>query len=372
MHRTHFETRVARRESRALLATRRGFTLTELLVVITIIAILASLVTGAAIRALNRAKQAAITLELQQLAMAIENFKVEYGGYPPNAITPPSASASQLKPVRSDLQRALKKAFPRINSGELAVINKLIGDSSVGGPVNAGGYLQNGLSGGEAIVFWLSGFSKDPALPLSGTGGPSYVPADGFEVLENRNWADGFEFDLGSLGPRDSSGQFNGRYIEYTDPTNVNVVRRINFWTYSPKGSQQHPIYFDTSNITPEKRFNTSGYNFELKTATDTTTGGSDVVYALRQPLETVTVNNPGVAQTKFVNQGKFQILHCGIDDNWGDFSSFSSDSGINSNTVTATDGTPQALLFPTGPFIGDVADTVSHFYGGTLEDEQK
>jgi prepilin-type N-terminal cleavage/methylation domain-containing protein len=48
-----------------------GFTLTELLVVITIIAILTSLITVAAVNALRTAKQARITMEMQLISNAL-------------------------------------------------------------------------------------------------------------------------------------------------------------------------------------------------------------------------------------------------------------------------------------------------------------
>ena len=51
-----------------------AFTLVELLVVISIIGILAALITGAAINAMIKAKQAAITMELQQIGAAMEDL----------------------------------------------------------------------------------------------------------------------------------------------------------------------------------------------------------------------------------------------------------------------------------------------------------
>ena len=64
-----------------------------------------------------------------------------------------------------------------------------------------------------------------------------------------------------------------------------------------------------------------------------------------------------------------FQILHCGLDDLWGDFST---DTGAGGQLSLGNTNYIPRLLFPDGPFIGDIADTVSNFYGGTLEDEQQ
>ena len=35
--------------------------------------------------------------------------------------------------------------------------------------------LPGGMSAGEAVVFWLGGFSSDEKYPISGEGGPSYL-----------------------------------------------------------------------------------------------------------------------------------------------------------------------------------------------------
>jgi hypothetical protein len=59
--------------------------------------------------------------------------------------------------------------------------------------------------------------------------------------------------------------------------------------------------------------------------------------------------------------------LHCGIDDAWGE-ESF--ERMTAENVVPAND--PNAyLLYPDGPFTGDVADTLTNFSEGTLEDAQ-
>jgi len=144
-----------------------AFTLTELLVVITIIAVLAGLITGAAVNALNKAKQAAITLEIQQLDGAFQDFKNEYGAYPPNGMHDGSTALMNL--VENDFVRMFKKAFPR-GQEPLGLIQGLAGTNAA-----ANENLLNGMNAAEAMVFWLSGFSSDPQFPISGPGGPSFV-----------------------------------------------------------------------------------------------------------------------------------------------------------------------------------------------------
>jgi len=330
-----------------------AFTLVELLVVITIIAILAGLITGAAINALGRAKEASITLEIQQLSSAIEDFKNEFGAYPPNGMNPGTGVNNSLgnpisKIVDSDFQRMFKKAFPR-NNEPTGVIRALAG---TGGSASI---LPGGMSAAEAMVFWLGGFSSDPQFPLSGPGGPSFADTDGDgfdshdDILENHKRR--YEFDLGRLMPRDTNGVFTGRFIIYTVG---GVQRRINFWQYAPSGSEQALVYFDTSRHKPAE------YDRDLSGA-----AGLDI-FALKQLRAGYSTSAiPTVNDLVFVNKGKFQILHAGLDDAWGNFSAFSIKTAASANDASAV------LLFPTGPFTGDIADTVGNFGTGTLEDAQ-
>ena len=63
---------------------RRGFTVVEVLVAITIIAILAAILTPVVGSALRRANEFAIESEMSQLDLAIEHFKSDNGFYPPS------------------------------------------------------------------------------------------------------------------------------------------------------------------------------------------------------------------------------------------------------------------------------------------------
>ncbi len=338
----------------------RAFTLTELLVVITIIAVLAGLITGAAVNALNKAKQASITLEIQQLSSAIEDSKNEYGAYPPNGMIQITTPANIL--AQNDFVRMFRKSFPR-GQEPLELIRAL-----AGAPLTASGQsselTDTGMNAAEAMVFWLGGFSSDPQYPISGPGGPSFnrTIVNG-EVLEDRNRR--YEFDLGRLGPRNAGGTFDdsalaGRFIAYSvdlnrdgDVTDVGESRRINFWQYAPNGSEQPFVYLDVSRHKPE------AYDMP---ALGPMGSGKPMVHAIEKVREGFS-GTLGHNDLVFVNQGKFQILHAGLDDAWGDFMQLSlfMQNDIEANVIT----------FPTGPFIGDIADTVGNFGVGTLEDAQ-
>jgi prepilin-type N-terminal cleavage/methylation domain-containing protein len=349
----------AHRQSRSSrVSPRSGFTLTELLIVIAIIAVLAGLIAAAAVNALHKGRQTRVTLEIQQMSSAIENFKNDpnIGGvYPCSVAYSATPTNAQLAQARSDLQRTFSKMFQRANEPALPVIiSKLIGDTSATGGTgtkNFGHYLEGGMSPNEALYFWLGGFSSDSQRPLSGPGGPSYLVSDG-EVLEGRTPI--FEFDLGRLGPRDASGKFSGRYIIYPDPV-TGDDRRINLWTYVPAGSDQPYAYFDVSRLKPSTCTTKFGGALPLARANPLDASPTPTMLTpVREPLETATAATAAnFASTRFANQGKFQLLHPGLDGVWDD---------------NLGNGFSQ-LLYPEGPYIGAIADTLSNLGDGTFGD---
>jgi prepilin-type N-terminal cleavage/methylation domain-containing protein len=338
---------------------RRAFTLVELLVVITIIAILASLLMVGANAARRASLRARIKAEETELATGFEELKNTTTAYPPNCQTafghpvtsPPMVNASQ---VYTDLKRYLSQAFPLHREPD-ELIQRLAGATAAGAPVTP---LAGGMRGGEAVVFWLGGFSKDSKYPISGEGGPSYVVVDQSrsinipasdrhkaDPIENRSWV--FEFDTTRLGPRGDDGNFdasNGRWIEYQ--VNVNgaqQTRRINLWQYAPRGSEQPYVYFDTSRYTPDL-YDPPAADIEPH------------IHALKR-----VTNN----QLVFATPDKFQILHCGIDGEWGE-------EFERTSYYTFANDNASFLAFPNGPFTGDIADTIVNFTTeSTIEDSQ-
>jgi hypothetical protein len=207
-------------------------------------------------------------------------------------------------------------------------------------------------------VFWLSGVSSDPKLPFSGEGGPSYsIPSLGdpnnyqLDPIESRKWV--FPFDVSRLQPRLPDGYFDqskGRFIEYTVRINgVDQFRRINFWQYVPPKATQPYLYFDASR-------HPAAPAFDPPAATDLSSAPLDV-HAIKRRSESTAAE----VAVEFCNRDKFQILHAGVDDIWGNFEPMSlAHSNLNEMT-----------FYPDGPFTGDVADTLSNFSEGTLEDAQ-
>jgi hypothetical protein len=236
--------------------------------------------------------------------------------------------------------------------------------------------MAGGLSAGEALVFWLGGFSSDPKYPISGEGGPSYAVIDPSKSINvtaterrehdplQRNWV--FPFEVARLQPRASDNFYdeNGnRFIEYQVNVNgVNQTRRINFWQYVPSQSEKPYLYFDTSRHAPGIP---DGMNliaaYDPPAATDLNLNALHV-HAVKARSE----SEGDAVKIQFANKGKFQILHAGVDDEWGE-ATFEEMSvhDIRLNDYTAY------LLYPDGPFTGEVADTITNFSEGTLEASQ-
>ena len=155
----------------------RGFTLVELLVVITIIGVLAGISATALLKAWNTAKQSRTAAEVTNLASAMEEFRRQYGDYPPSYLDHTDSTAFAL------MKRFLAKAFPRCNPDVEVWYIPWCDSANSFYPYNNSGTVQLWSPGGftpsnakpmtpsQALVFWLTSISKDPAHPLSAPTG---------------------------------------------------------------------------------------------------------------------------------------------------------------------------------------------------------
>jgi prepilin-type N-terminal cleavage/methylation domain-containing protein len=135
--------RIGHGRNRCARRPRHGFTLVELLVVVVIIAILASFLVPAVWTAIANARDAKIKVEVALLSSAVETYKAEYGAYPP-------ADFSNFE-SRALVLRHINRIFPR--QTDFASVAAL-----------------PDLSEPQALVFWLRGFSPDPQSPFFGDG----------------------------------------------------------------------------------------------------------------------------------------------------------------------------------------------------------
>lgn len=100
--------------SRRSAATRFGFTLIEILVVIIVIGLLAGLVGPRILGRVSEAKTATARTQIELMGVALDNYRLDNGGYP---TTEQGLGALQEKPAREPLPLNwrgpyLKKAIP--------------------------------------------------------------------------------------------------------------------------------------------------------------------------------------------------------------------------------------------------------------------
>jgi prepilin-type N-terminal cleavage/methylation domain-containing protein len=360
---------------------RTGFTLVELLVVITIIGILASLITAAAVGAMKKAREAEIKSELNQIDVGFNEYKNKVTAFPPNCQTDGTSEPIDEVAVLNNLKRHLAQIAPRNQEPE-DLLKALAGLTVTNTAAFPRGPLGGGMSAGEAVVFWLSGFSSDPKFPISGEGGPSYAitdfeqgPPDPAHVnntadpVENRRWI--FPFKVDRLAPRVDDKYFEssgGRFIEYSVRINgVDRLRRINFWQYKPRKSNEPYLYFDTSRHPAVVRV---GSTITAPFDPPAATAASNIalhVHALKKEHPNYASAPDTMPPIEWINPDKFQILHCGLDDEW-DVDNFERTTAHDVNS----DDPEDYLLFPEGPFIGEIADTIVNFTTETrIEDAQ-
>ncbi len=307
----------------------RGFTLVELLVVITIIGILVGLTIPAVIYVRIIGKQAAVTLDLKQLEMACQAYKEKFGKYPPDGTN------------RSAVLRHLAKAFPRFMIAGADDIEKWdnlrawIQDSSRwGASVDI-----NTLSPFNALTFWLGGRPANGQLT-----GFSANPADPFDASTSRI-GPFFDFDLnrlhattGRYWPQGAVGNMTTGAIAYFRAENGN---------YTVDGSDC-TIRDASGNITGTdfSRIKCIPDNIESLPAATT--------YELVLPAADWRIAN--TPPYSWVNSKSFQIFSAGL---LADASYALVPGGTNR----------EPLQYPTGDnYQEQTYDDITNFSGGTLE----
>jgi prepilin-type N-terminal cleavage/methylation domain-containing protein len=178
-----------------------GFTLVEILVVLGIIAILAALLLPAAMQVVTRARNAAIAIEVSQLADAVESYKQDKGDYPPD-----------FRDYQAFI-RHVQRCYPKINPAHLnGVVGTVWPGYNTSSPTPPAGAIPT-IDEGESLVFWLSMVDNDPRLPFKWIALTSItpLPVPNFAIPPNPKKY--YEFDQSRLASEEPSG--SDRYNSY-------------------------------------------------------------------------------------------------------------------------------------------------------------
>ncbi len=158
-----------------------GFTLVELLVVISIIAVLAALLIPAAFAGIRTAKEARIILEVTNISQALAQYKTAYGEYPPDFSMDGSDSNTDIVRRRKQLaiNKHMARSFRRRNTPALPNSPTAFLPNPISPDVDyLTGEQLDALNPTTALAFWLQGFSNDPQHPLTG---PDKTPMFDFD-----------------------------------------------------------------------------------------------------------------------------------------------------------------------------------------------
>jgi len=231
-----------------------AFTLVELLIVIAIIGILASLATVGVMKALEKGKMVAARTEISQLEAAIAAAKQNFGGVDnlPSAIklynTPVGFNTDALGVSTSNfLTKAFGKAW----------------QSSPACPWMGVGYTGTypvTLTGMEALVFWLGGVRD-----ANGTfQGFSSYPSTPWDITNTKRKGPFYEFDAVRVLNNTSTtiptfvNSWNGSYVYFSSADYSIFSRTVasgGYGAYSATGGSISPLLRATNTFYNPKTF---------------------------------------------------------------------------------------------------------------------
>jgi len=241
---------------------RQAFTLVEMLTVIIIIGLLATLMLVAFGRARRNVRGSTVKADIKQIDMALERYRTEYGEYPPDFVGTAAAYPDEVRiPARTSVIRHLRRRFPRLQITGATVDLQFV--SFITAIQNATtDYNQDGVLGddaamnvtaatpfnpSQALLFWLgglpafatsgelTGFSANPANPFA----PATVVSSRTTPFYEFTTAQMFRESPGSTEPisygaRDAAGMVQP-YVYFRpvgNPFGSTVIGNANFNWY--------------------------------------------------------------------------------------------------------------------------------------------
>jgi prepilin-type N-terminal cleavage/methylation domain-containing protein len=356
-----------------------AFTLVELLVVITIIGILTSLVTAAAVTARRRAKIAAVVIEVKQLEMACQAYKEKFGEYPPDfaGLASNDTTGTVQTAAQNTILRHLARAFPRYqpgisknwtHTGWAGLIDDLAADPVSGyASYNIPGWgldvstSTNGtnvLSALSALTFWLGG-KPDWLADASG----DVTLSIGTKILSTKPVKGFLGFSANPANPFDASPSRIQPFFEF-DLTCLSYATAnpggITFWPGSAcdRNGKSPVVYFRANN----------GTYFEEGATTSVKFCGYDPIYVFAAADTRLSTFAVGSLAITWINPSSFQIFCSGLDASYGTLTPIL--PGMTSPDTTTKDPN-NCLAFPTGEnYAPETYDDITNFSGGTLEDK--
>ena len=275
-----------------------GFTLVELLVVITIIGILAAVAVPAIFSAVSTARSTAMKMELNSLETAVQKYQEKYGDYPPDF---------------SDwavVERHYRKIFPRI-SGDLVLLQRML-DANPYNPLMGNFDLNPDvhdpimMDRGEVLNWVLGGYSSDPLRPFTGPGGP-------LELIGQTGTAGDLNVYQINTSRENALYDFVPGQLDLVLPTENSPVTINNYYvsgdndlflSYASSTKTKTPhVYFDSRTYDHKSVLGFNGFSRSNDTG------------SVRPYLSDIVQTNGG---WQFMKPNSFQIIAPGIDTNFG------------------------------------------------------
>lgn len=329
---------------------RGGFSMVELLIVITVIAILVSMLLVGVQGAVSRARVATVVAELKNFEQAIKDFEKEFGMQPPSSI------------VLHEFSGPGNTGWAATDQGTRAsrsIIRQLWKDYDFTAPVDING---NGnmtdtfrLTGAECLVFFLGGvMSVDTSVT------PPVATPKGFSKIPSAPFA-------GFLGARSGPFyEFKSTQLVMTQtafPTSPN--ERLFVYMDAIPG-QTRPIQYFSS-------YGGSGYRLRGLDRDLGTYADNEALPETFGWVYTKTTGSPGASPGEPYNSNTFQLISPGLDGEYGDADLCGGFADANNGVQGVTTYLPAGTLPAPGTIpklpanILRERDNITNFAGGEI-----